>query len=77
MTVTGRHYQSEFARRYFSQGEAQAVLAVLEVRGIEVPDAVRDKITTCSDLDQLGVWVRRAAIANKIEDVDEGFQTPR
>jgi len=78
MTTTGHRYQSEFARRYFSQGEAmgeakgeaKAILTVLEVRGIAVPDEVRTRIATCTDLDQLEAWIRRAATITKIEDLD-------
>lgn len=61
-------YQSDFARRYFfqgraegeAQGEAKAVLAVLDARGIAVDEASRAAITGCTDLGQLDVWVRRA-----------------
>jgi hypothetical protein len=84
MTTTGHRYQSDFARRYFSQGEAQgeligkargearAVLAILEARGVEVPDDVRATITGCTDPAQLETWIRRAATADKIEDLGEG-----
>jgi hypothetical protein len=83
--VTGHRYQSDFARRYFSQGEAEgeargeargeakAVLAVLDAREINVPDEIRTKIINCTDLDQLGVWIRRAATAHTIEDLDLQF----
>lgn len=76
-------YQSDFARRYFSQGEAKgeakgeargevkAVLAVLDARGIDVPDDVRIRITECADLDQLDTWVRRAATATSAGDLFE------
>ncbi|MEH1130227.1 hypothetical protein [Micromonospora sp. CPCC 206061] len=74
MTTTSHRYQSDFARRYFSEGEARgeanAVLAVLAARGIEVPDRIRTTIASCTDLDRLALWIRRAATANKIEDVD-------
>jgi hypothetical protein len=81
MAITGYQYQSEFARRYFGQGEAQgeakgeakAVLAILDARGIAVPDDVRTRITGCTDLDQLDTWVRRAATADKIQDLDDTF----
>jgi hypothetical protein len=81
MTTTSHRYQSEFARRYFSQGEAQgeargeakAVLAILDARGIAVPDDVRARIAGCTDLDQLDVWIRRAATAHKIQDLDDAF----
>jgi hypothetical protein len=66
-------YQSEFARRYYAEGEAsgeaKAVLAVLDARGIEVPDHIREDITACTDLDQLDTWVRRAVTANKVQDL--------
>jgi len=70
-------YQSEFARKYFyqgraegeAQGEAAALLTVLDARGIEVPDDARARITGCTDLDQLDTWVRRAATAASIEDL--------
>jgi len=72
--VTRREeFQQEFARVHFSQGqalgEAQALLAILEARGIEVSDEMRETITTCTDLDQLDRWIRRAATAEKIQDV--------
>ncbi len=78
MTITGYRYQSDFARRYFSAGEAQgeakgeayAVLAVLDARGIDVPDKIRAEIAGCTDLDRLGGWIRQAATAHKIEDLD-------
>jgi hypothetical protein len=77
MSTTSHRYQSDFARRYFSQGEvigqargeAKAVLAILDARGVEVPDDVRATIADCTDLAQLDVWVRRAATADKIEDL--------
>jgi hypothetical protein len=81
MTTTPFRYQSDFARRYFGQGEAKgkaegkaegearALLAILDARNIPVPDDVRADITACTDLDQLDAWVRRAATAVKIEDV--------
>jgi hypothetical protein len=63
-------YQSDFARRYFSQGKAEgraeAVLAVLEARGIEVPAAARARIVECSDPDQLDSWIRLAATAESV-----------
>lgn len=78
MTTTSHRYQSDFARRYFSEGEAsgeargeaRAVLTILDARGVEIPDEVRDNITNCTDLDQLAAWIRRAATADKIQDLD-------
>ncbi|HET8661696.1 MAG TPA: hypothetical protein VFM55_22215 [Micromonosporaceae bacterium] len=85
MTTATHRYQSDFARRYFSQGEAQgeargeargeakgeakALLAILDARGVHVPDDIRAGIVTCTDLAQLESWIRRAATADKIHDV--------
>jgi len=74
-------YQSDYARRYYGQGEAKgkaegkaegearALLAFLDARGIDVPDPVREDITSCTDLDQLDTWIRRAVTANKVQDL--------
>jgi hypothetical protein len=77
MTTTPYRYQSDFARRYFDQGEAEgeargeakAVLAVLGARGIEVTDEVRERVSGCTDLGQLETWIRRAATANTVDDL--------
>jgi hypothetical protein len=69
MATTTHRYQSDFARRYYAEGEAKAVLAVLDARGIEVADSVREDITSCTDLDQLDTWIRRAATANKVQEL--------
>jgi hypothetical protein len=79
MTATGHRYQSEFANRYFSQGEAKGraeggatmLLNILDARGITVPDDVRTRITSCTDSEQLQIWARRAATAEKIEDLGD------
>ncbi|TQN27668.1 hypothetical protein FHX37_4393 [Haloactinospora alba] len=78
-------YRSDFARKYFTQGEARgeargeakgeargearSVLAVLEARGIAVPEDVRSRITGCADTEQLNVWVRRAAVVDSAEEL--------
>ena len=77
MTTTPFRYQSEFARRYFGQGEAkgkadgkaEALLAILDARNIPVSDDVREDITTCTDIEQFEAWIRRAATADRMEDV--------
>jgi hypothetical protein len=50
-------------------GEARAVLAVLDARGIDVPADARARITGCTDLGQLETWIRRAATATSITDL--------
>jgi hypothetical protein len=74
-------YQSDFARRFFADGEAKgeakgvakgkaaAVLAVLQARGVEVGGADRAQIIGCEDHEQLDSWVLQAATATTIHDV--------
>jgi hypothetical protein len=64
-------YQSDFARRYYGQGLAESVLAVLDARGVTVPDAVRTLITESRDPRQLDRWLRRAATAESVDDLFE------
>ncbi len=64
-----REYKSDFARRYYSAGEAQMVLAVLSARGIDVPEQIQARISECVDREQLETWGRRAATADSIDDL--------
>jgi hypothetical protein len=64
-------YQSDFVRRFVSQGGAEAVLEVLDARGIEVSDDARHHITECTDPRQIQTWARRAATAMSIDDLFE------
>jgi hypothetical protein len=52
-----------------AEGEARAIFRVLAARGIEVTDDARERITSCTDIDQLDVWVTRAAMVNTIDDL--------
>jgi hypothetical protein len=75
MASTTHRYQSDFARRYFSQGEAQgkvgALLTILGDRGVDIPSDIRDRIVNCTDLDQIETWIHRAITADRIEDLDD------
>ncbi len=87
MTAQTFEFYSDYARRIgaefeargeakgeargVAKGVARAVLRALAARGIEVPDDARDRITACTDLDQLDIWVSRAATADAIEELFE------
>jgi hypothetical protein len=81
MPIAGYQLQSDFARRQIregeargeARGEAKALLMILDARGVSVPEEVRARIAECTDLDRLASWVRRAATAEKIGDLDESF----
>jgi hypothetical protein len=52
-----------------AQGEAKGILSVLEVRGIPVPDSVRERITSCTDLDRMDAWLERSRTVERAEDL--------
>jgi len=79
---------SEFVRRYFAQrreevwqegfqkglreGWRSALLVVLEARGFQVDEQTRQRIATCTELEQLRRWVRKAV---SVQSVQELFET--
>jgi hypothetical protein len=52
-----------------AEARANAVLTVLRVRGIAVPDAVREQILAQQDLQRLEQWLEKAIVATSIGDV--------
>lgn len=46
-----------------------ALLTVLATRGIEVPEQARERITACTDLDQLQRWIERAVTISHIDEL--------
>lgn len=52
-----------------AQSRAEDILLVLEQRGLDVPDQVRERITSCGDPETLRRWLRRAVTAPTVEDV--------
>jgi hypothetical protein len=79
--MKGYEYQSDFAKKYYGQGRdqgrtegraeeaARALLAVLRVRGIAVPDAARERILAQKDADRLERWHEKAIVAASLADV--------
>ena len=70
-------YQSDFARRYVAQGlaeglaegRAEGLLAVLQARGIAVPDTIRQRILAQKDAERLEHWLKKAAVATSVAEV--------
>ncbi len=52
-----------------TEGRAEDVLTVLRVRGIHVPETVRERILAEKDIDQLARWLEKAVVASTIADV--------
>ncbi|MGW6904686.1 hypothetical protein [Streptomyces sp. NPDC054940] len=65
-------YAEEWAAGYtkgLAKGEAKGVLSVLEVRDIPVPDSVRERITSCTDLDCVDAWLERSRTVERAADL--------
>ncbi|WP_437316500.1 hypothetical protein [Sorangium sp. So ce385] len=85
MMKSGYEFQSEFARSYVAKGveqgreqgrqqgileaKAQAVLAFLEARGLEIPAEVRERVLASTDLAELDRWIRRAAAVSDAREL--------
>jgi hypothetical protein len=83
--MKGYEYQSDLAKKYVAQGRAEgltegraegrteeaarAVLTVLRVRGLAVPDAARERILAQKDPERLERWLEKAAVAASVAAV--------
>ncbi|MGW0825113.1 hypothetical protein [Streptomyces sp. NPDC002845] len=65
-------FQEKFQEKY-REGEAKdrasLILRVLERHGIPVPEDIRERVTSCTDLDTLMLWFDRSLTANTAEDL--------
>ncbi|MGH3189851.1 MAG: hypothetical protein ACRDPY_24135 [Streptosporangiaceae bacterium] len=52
-----------------AQGEAAMLMRVLAARGFTVPDDIRQRIQSCTDLGQIEAWGERAVTANSLDEI--------
>ena len=79
MLPQGYQWQSEVARTAEAKGEAKGskkakgkaedVLDILEARGLAVSDAHKTRVLSCSDLDLLRHWLRRAVTVRSTDEL--------
>jgi hypothetical protein len=66
-------FQSDFAKRFIAKGEAkgraEALLTMLEARGLRVSDEARARILACTEAAQLDAWVRKAVSVGSIDEL--------
>ena len=48
---------------------ARAVLTVLRVRGVDVPDVIRERILSQKDPKRLELWLEKASVAASVAEV--------
>lgn len=83
MTLADYEFKTDFIGRPFRAGEAKGraegltegraanLLTILEARALPVSEAVRERVGSCEDVDQLDRWVRKAITATRAEDIFE------
>ncbi|MBB4934542.1 hypothetical protein F4561_005362 [Lipingzhangella halophila] len=65
----GRASYAEGEAKGKAEGKAETILTMLESRGLTISEHVRQRITECTDIDQLDAWARRAATIDHAEDL--------
>ncbi|MEU1727762.1 hypothetical protein [Nonomuraea sp. NPDC005692] len=77
MATKTYRYQSEYAQmlraegeaKGRAEGEAKALLRMLDRRGVVVPDVVRERILSCTDTAVIDTWIDRAVHATSLSDI--------
>ncbi len=77
MNKANYEYQSDFARKYFSegkaegqaQGQAQLLLKLLRFKGFTVAPELAARVESCQDLAQLDAWAERVLTATSLDDI--------
>ncbi|KAB8181002.1 hypothetical protein [Microbispora catharanthi] len=52
-----------------AEGEIEAILTVLDARGLDIPAEARERISRCSDLHLLEKWIRRAVTVTSVDEL--------
>ncbi|MBC9725216.1 hypothetical protein [Streptomyces sp. TRM68367] len=52
-----------------AEGRAEDILRILALRGVEIPEDARERITSCTDLDVLSTWFDRSLTVTNTEDL--------
>jgi hypothetical protein len=69
--TTADMLRAEGEARGKARGKAEDILVVFEQRGIDVDERSRELIGSCTDLDTLNGWFRRAFKVDKASDLFE------
>src|SRR5262249_12446480 len=76
MAIPTSFFRSVTAEKVREEGRVQSraedTLTVLELRGIDVSDDVRERIAGCRDSDVIRLWFSRAVTAGRAEDIFGG-----
>ena len=72
-----KYCESDFAEKFIAYGRAEAraevvaraLLTALRVRGLTVPDAVRERLLVQKDPERLMRWLEKACVAASVSEV--------
>ncbi|KUO22704.1 hypothetical protein [Streptomyces dysideae] len=68
-SAAAQQVRAEVREEVRAEERAQAVLMVLERRGLEVPDGVRERVLSCRDSEELSALVDRAWEVTRAQDL--------
>ena len=79
MQSQGVRFFDESQRQSFNRGRAEgraeyaanAVISVLQARDLSLSDGQRSRIESCTDLELLDRWIRRAATVSSTDELFE------
>ncbi|WP_346779964.1 hypothetical protein [Streptomyces sp. S3(2020)] len=69
MAVDLSFFRSETSQRLRAESRAEDILLILTARGLDIPEPVHERITSCTDLETLRTWLTRAVTVGAAEDV--------
>ncbi|WP_405885679.1 hypothetical protein OG762_26925 [Streptomyces sp. NBC_01136] len=52
-----------------AEGRAEDILRILDLRAIDIPEAARERVNACTDLELLSTWFDRALTATTTEEL--------
>ncbi|MBY8881917.1 hypothetical protein K7862_30425 [Streptomyces sp. PLK6-54] len=73
MAIPTSFFRSVTAEKVREEGRVQSraedTITVLQLRGIEVSDEVRERVESCKDSDLVRLWFNRAITVDRAEDI--------
>jgi hypothetical protein len=62
-------YSSDWTESLKAESRAEDILRLLTLRGVDIPEETRERISTCRDHDQLSTWFDRSVTITHIDEL--------
>lgn len=69
MLPSGYEFQGPTFKKGKLEGKAEAVLTILQTRGLVPSDGQRERILTCHDLDSIKAWIAKAVTTPSVDSL--------